>query len=120
MLPNNGDITAPCDAPYLRLVSLHLFLYATLEHPLYQAQQTFVRDSFVQHPQQLPVIDRIKGTWLSPGSEPEAAMSELTISIPFEPRISDTSADDMDENYKYGTEVNTDINEGKKERVRYN
>lgn len=51
---------------------------------------------------------------------PGAHATELTIDIPFVPRTEDTEPDeDMDEAYRYGTEVNTDFLEGTPEMVQY-
>ena len=50
---------------------------------------------------------------------PELIVSEKQIDIPFVPRTEDTSPDDMDEAYRYGKEVNTDLNEGEPERIKY-
>ncbi|MBT8069696.1 MAG: peptidoglycan-binding protein [Gammaproteobacteria bacterium] len=50
---------------------------------------------------------------------PEAHVSELAITIPFEPRTNDTNSDDMDETYKNGVETDTDCNEGTPEKVKW-
>jgi hypothetical protein len=50
---------------------------------------------------------------------PELIVTEKQVHIPFVPMTEDTSQDDMDENYRYGKEVNTDFSEGERERIKY-
>lgn len=56
-------------------------------------------------PESVPVSDNV--------------VSDLAISIPFEPRTGDTNSSDMDETYKNGKETDLDYAEGDPERVRW-